>query len=134
MYLALLNESEKVEFLELAYNLATIDGNYSEAEKNMIAGYCQELQIEFDEKVMVNPMDELIKKIAQNSNEKTKKIIIFELIGLAMADENYDNDERKIIANMENEFDVHGNFANACENILNEYITFQNRINSLVIG
>ena len=134
MYLALLNENEKVEFLELAYNLATIDGDYSEAEKNMIAGYCQELQIEFDEKAMVNPMDELIKKIAQNSNEKTKKIIIFELIGLAMADENYDNDERKIIANMENEFGVPGNFANTCENILNEYITFQNRINSLVIG
>ena len=51
-----------------------------------------------------------------------------------MADGNYDNDERKIVANMEAEFGVPSNFADTCENILNEYITFQNRINSLVIG
>lgn len=134
MYLALLNKNEKVVFLGMAYNLATVDGDYSEAEKNIIDGYCQELQIVFDEKTMINPMDDLIKKIAQNSSERTKKIIIFELIGLAMADGNYDNDERKIVANMEAEFDVSSNFADTCESILNEYITFQNRINSLVIG
>ncbi len=134
MYLTLLNENEKAVFLGMAYNLAIVDGDYSKAEKNIIDGYCQELQIVFNEKTMIKPMDDLIKNIAQNSSEKTKKIIIFELIGLAMADGNYDNNERKIVANMETEFGVFGNFADTCESILNEYITFQNRINSLVIG
>lgn len=34
MYLALLNESEKAVFLGMTYNLATVDGDYSDSEKS----------------------------------------------------------------------------------------------------
>ena len=97
MYLALLNESEKTIFLGMAYNMATVDGDYSDSEKAMINGYCQELQCQFDEKTMVKPMESLIQTIKIDSSERAKKIIIFELIGLAMADGKYDSDERKLI-------------------------------------
>ena len=134
MYLALLNEEEKISFLGMAYNLATVDGDYSETEKNVINGYCQELQILFDEKTMIKPMGDLINEIAMNSSERTKKIFIFELIGLAITDGNYDNDERQIIAKIESGFGVSSDFADMCESILNEYLAFQNRLNNLIIG
>ena len=134
MYLALLNESEKTVFLGIAYNMATVDGDYSDSEKAMINGYCQELQCQFDEKTMVKPIESLIQTIKIDSSEKAKKIIIFELIGLAMADGNYGSDERKLISQMLTEYNIDSDFANKCECILNEYIGFQGRINGLVLG
>ena len=134
MYLALLNESEKAVFLGMTYNLATVDGDYSDSEKVMIDGYCQELQCQFDEKTMLKPMDSLIQTIKVGSSDKVKKIFIFELVGLAMSDGNYDNNERKIIGQMLNEYNIDFSFANKCEEILSEYIDFQGRINELVLG
>ena len=134
MYLSLLNESEKAVFLGMAYNIANIDGDYSDAEKSMINGYCQELQCQFDEKSMIKPMESLVQTIKVGSNEIVKKIFVFELIGLGMADGNYDNNERKFISQMIEEYNLDYDFANKCEGILNEYIRFQGKINELVFG
>ena len=132
MYLSLLNKEEKEVFLGMAYHLASVDGNYSEEEKAMIDGYCQELQCTFDEETMIKPIGELRKRI-KNSSEKTKKIFIFELVGLAMADGKYDNDEKEIIGQMIMEYGLNSDFASKCESLLNEYIEFQSRINNLVL-
>lgn len=133
MYLALLNEKEKEMFLGAAFNLVAVDGDYSDEEKVVINGYCQEMQCIFDEKTMVKPMDELIKDIKSNSDNKIKKIFVFELIGLAMADENYDEDERALINKLEVEFDIGIGFAKKCEAILSEYIAFQTKLNQLIL-
>lgn len=133
MYLALLSEKEKEMFLGVAFNLAAVDGDYSDEEKTVINGYCQEMQCIFDEKTMVKPMDVLIKDIKSNSDNRIKKIFVFELIGLAMADGNYDEDERALINKLEVEFDIGLGFAKKCETILNEYIAFQTKLNQLIL-
>jgi hypothetical protein len=133
MYLSVLNSEEKALFLGLSYNLATSDGVYSTEEKATIAGYCQEMQTTFDEEKMVKPTDEIIHVLSEKSTEKTKKIIVFEAIGLAMADNNYDDGERKIVLDMEKEFGLASGFAAKCEAVLKEYISFQNKINALVL-
>jgi len=134
MYLTLLNEKEKEAFLGLAYNLAAADGNYSDEEKDVISGYCEEMQYKFDEKSMVKSTDTLLNMVNANSSEKTKKIIIFELVGLAMADNNYDEDERALISLMEKKFSIDIGYANKCEEELNKYIEFQQKLNQIVIG
>ncbi|MDY6232139.1 hypothetical protein [Peptostreptococcus porci] len=134
MYLALLTEREKIVFLGMAYNIATIDGDYSDAEKAMINGYCHELQCQFDENTMIKPMESLIQAIKVNSSEKTKKIFVFELIGLSLADVNYGSDERKLISQMLTEYNIDSDFANKCESMVSEYIGFQGRINKLILG
>lgn len=134
MYLALLNENEKAAFLGMAYNLVIVDGDYSDAENAVMNGYCQELQFTFDENTMIKPMETLIQFVKDNSNDNIKKIFIFELIGLAMADSNYDNDERKVISQMMSEYNIDADYAKNCESILNEYIEFQGKINKLVLG
>lgn len=43
MYLAVLSKEAKELFLGLAFDLASADGNYSDEEKVIINGYCQEM-------------------------------------------------------------------------------------------
>lgn len=135
MYLALLSEKEKEIFLNVAFNLVTADGDYSDEEKAVIAGYCQEMQYTytFDKKRTVKSIDVLINDIRSNSDNKIKKIFVFELIGLAMADGNYDESERNLINKLEMEFDIDLGFARDCETVLNEYIAFQTKLNQLIL-
>ncbi len=134
MYLALLNEKEKELFLGLAYNLAYIDGNYSDKEQKLINEYCQEMQIQFAAETMVKSVDDIISAINQMSNDKIKKIFLLELIGLAMIDGNYDDSEKKIVYKMGKEFDLEVDFISGCENVISEYISFQERMNQLIFG
>lgn len=134
MYLALLNDKEKELFLGLAYGLAASDGEYSEAERATIAGYCQEMMVGFDETTMIKQIDDIIVEFAQIASDKVKKIIIFEAIGLAMSDNSYDTSEREIIRKMSGSFGVEVDYADTCEAMLNEYISFQNKLNTMVIG
>ena len=133
MYLSILNQKEKELFLELAYNLASADGDYSSKENALINGYCQEMQIEFEVKMMTRSLDYIISTIKKESSIIVKKIFVFELIGLAMVDKNYDESERDLIGRLENELGMEANFASECEKILNEYISFQEKINQLVL-
>lgn len=134
MYLALLKEEHKELFLGLAFNLALADGDYSDEEKAVIASYCQEMKIVFNKEKMVRPVNELISRINLLCDIQEKKIIVFETIGLAMSDYNYDERERKLIKLMTDTFDLGDGFTNECESILNEYISFQGEINKLIIG
>ena len=133
MYLALLNSDEKEMFLGLAYNLATVDGDYSDEEKNVIIGYCQEMQCEFDEKTMIKPNEHILNKINAISDKRAKKIVIFELIGLAMADGKYDDNERELLKKLAEGFNIELSFLKKCENELDRYIEFQVQLNKLVL-
>ncbi|GAA0790212.1 hypothetical protein [Hathewaya limosa] len=133
MYLAILNSEEKELFLSLAHGLALAEGDFGDEEKATIEGYCREMNISPIKKENIKSLEETIKSLGEISDERIKKIIIFEAIGLAMADNNYDDNERKIVVNMEKVFKLNKGFANDCEMILNEYISFQNRINYLIL-
>lgn len=133
MYLAKLSKEEKELFLGIAYNLVYIDGVYSTEEQEMMDEYCHEMQIEFKQETMTKPIEELIDVIKNKCDIKVKKIVVFEAVGLAMVDGNYDDDERTFILNMQKEFGIDKEFEKQCETILQEYIKFQERINELVI-
>nr|WP_304430005.1 hypothetical protein [uncultured Acetatifactor sp.] len=135
MYLASLSQEEKELFLGLALVLAASDGEYSDDEKTIIEGYCQEMQLSIDqEKTIMKSVDDLIGKLSVFSNEKSKRILVFEAIGLAMADGHYDKREKELITKIEKELNMETEFANKCEAVMNEYILFQGRINELILG
>jgi tellurite resistance protein len=134
MYLAILSAEEKELFLELAYNLATSDGIYSDEEKEYMRCYCHEMQCEFNENMIVRSVKQIIERYNEISDLKGKKIIVFEAIGLAMADGNFDEGERNILIGIENEFCIEKGFVDKCEKVINEYISFQSKINNLVLG
>lgn len=133
MYLSTLSNEEKALFLGLAYDLATIDGDYSEAEQITINGYCQEMQIVFDKSKMVKAIDNIVETLCKQASDRVKRIVVFEAIGLAMADNNYDDKEREVIYQMAYAFGLGNDFCKKCEELLNEYIIFQNKINTLIL-
>lgn len=134
MYLAVLSTEEKELFLGLAYNLSVSDGTYSEEEKTIMQSYCQEMQCDFDVNTMVRPLNQIIARLNEIADLRVKKIIIFEAIGLTMADGTYGESERTILSDIEKEFDVEKDFGDTCEKILKEYISFQTKINQLILG
>lgn len=134
MYLANLNHENKKLFLELAYHLASSDGDYSESEQAMISCYCDEMHLPSDFKPHTKSVDDVISRLNILCTDTEKKIIIFEAIGLALADSNYDKSERAIVSQMCTVFGLEESFSGDCERILNEYIQFQNRVNKIVLG
>lgn len=134
MYLALLGKEEKELFLGLAYNMAASDGYYSDVEKETIAEYCKEMQIDFNENTMIKPIEKLLNRFNEISDGKIKKIIVFELIGLAMVDNNYNVEEKKLMKKIEEAFGIEQGFDEKCELIISEYISFQQKINQLILS
>lgn len=133
MYLGLLKEKQKELFLELAYNLASIDGNYSDKEKALIEEYCKEMKMDYLKEERIHSINELVSKMNLLCSDKEKKIIVFESIGLAMIDRNYDESERKVVKLMIDTFGLEKGFDDKCELMVNEYISIQERINNLII-
>lgn len=133
MYLLLLKQEQKISFLELAYRLAMADGCYSDSEKAVMDCYCAEMGVGFDPQTMVRSADEIIEEMS-TYGEREKKIIVFEAIGLAMADADYDQMERNMVKGMAEKFRLDPNFSQQCEEVLNEYLTVQNRINAIVVN
>lgn len=133
MYLTLLSQKEKEIFMNLAFNLSVADGDFSEAEKSVLEGYCQEMQCSFDKSLMTKTTEELVEEIAQSSEDKIKRIFVFELIGLAVIDGKYDEREQKVVEKMVKMFALDIGYAQNCENLIKEYIDFQTKINQTVL-
>lgn len=134
MYLSLLKEEQKGVFLELAYEMAFLDNDFSEQEKLMIESYCNEMRMEVPPVIRARSMAELIETIKEAWEEREKKIVLFEIIGLAMIDSNYDEEERKSIVSMAEIFGLTDEFRDECEILLKEYVEMQSRMNTLILG
>ncbi len=123
MFLSLLNEKQKLLFLGLVYDLASFDGDYSDAEKLMISSYCQEMQMKFDQNNVVKSSNEIIESMNAECGVREKKIIVFEAIGLALTDNNYDVSEKEFIASMISKLNIEKDYDVKCENVLRDYIS-----------
>lgn len=132
MYLSMLSTEKKELFLDLALTIVYADGDYSNEEKVVLESYCQEMNIDFERDKPTLPLNKLLDKIAKITNIQEKKIIVFESIGLSMADNDFDGNERKIIHLMSLYFCLDEDFLSNCETIIGEYMLLQNRINNLI--
>lgn len=133
MYLSILKETEKKMFLHLAYALSSADGNMADEEKTMIDHYCEEMGIEKSTPTIVDK-SKIVNELDMVTELQSKKIIIFELIGLAIADNSYDEAEKQFISKAVSQFGLSQEFMDSCEAIISEYLSFQNKINNLILG
>ena len=93
--------------------------------------------MEMEMELKVEDVDKDLNHVIRNINliceKREKKIIVFELIGLAMADSKYDEEERTIINNALAVFGLESNFADYCEKKLTEYFDLQNELNTSIL-
>ena len=91
------------------------------------------MNTEYDPTISKKEVSEIIQLLNAMCTNKEKKIIIFETIGLALVDGNYDKTERTIIEQIAKTFEVKESYTKECEQLLEEYLKLQNRINQTVL-
>lgn len=87
MFLKELNHEEAVAFANLLDQFASVDDVIAREEKRLIEDYINELGLS-NGKIGILSYNEVM-NILKRSRERIKRIIYFELIGLALVDGNY---------------------------------------------
>lgn len=134
MYLPLLKENEKELFLGLAHGVSLLDGTLGNEEQQMLESYCAEMGVSIKLLHNISPLDTVVDQLSLNSSMLTKKIIIFEIVGLAMSDGSYDNVEKDFIASLIPKFNLSNDYLSQCESYISDYMNLQSKINALVMG
>jgi len=95
MLLMKLDNREKFAFLQLAYYIAYIDGEFEKKEENIIEEYCAEMGIEkIDFNIDDFNLEETLKDI---KSQYSKKIVTLELMILIHSDDRFDTLEEEIL-------------------------------------
>ena len=104
MILKELNKEESICFLNLVSIFTKVDNKFAKEEKVLVHEYKEELGINSEE-IQTMEYDDIIKKL-NNSSDKSKLIIYFELVGLALVDGDYENEEVDFLEKIAYEFKI----------------------------
>lgn len=132
MYLSIINETIKPHFLILAKSLCKIDGVYDDKERATISAYCKEMGIA-DTDFSAKDLKETITYLDTNCSKQEKKIIVFELVGLACVNHAFTKDERELIHLASTSFNLSKDYVDDCEKLIQQYFNFQESIDKLVM-
>lgn len=103
MFLNVMEVEERKKFLELAFKLAQIDGDYAEEEEEIINSYKAELGITEIEDTL--SIDELISYFS-SKNDTVKKVVLFEVYGMIRADDKTEKSEEEVFDNIKSQFNI----------------------------
>lgn len=104
MFLKELNKDESMCFLNLVSIFAKVDNKFAKEEKVLVDEYREELGIHTEE-IKTIEYDEII-NILKESSDRSKKIIYFELVGLALVDGEYEDEEIDFLEKIAAEFNI----------------------------
>lgn len=104
MFLNELKENEAKAFINLVNKFANIDEVFAKEEKELIEDYLEELNLD---KNSVNSMElEDIIKEFKSASDRTRLIVYFELVGLALVDGDYGDKEVDFLDEIAVAFDI----------------------------
>ncbi|MDO5038758.1 hypothetical protein [Clostridium sp.] len=104
MFLKELNNKEAIAFINLVNEFANIDHVLAREEKRLIKDYLKELNLDLS-KIGAVSYDEAL-EILKNSKERIKRIVYFELVGLALVDGNYGEVEVDYLDKIATDLDI----------------------------
>ena len=134
MFLEFLNDELKEMCIELAINLASSDGNFSQKERLLIEGYCTDAGVDYDFRKEVLPLQAIIEYLVIEANITEKKIIVFEMTRLAVIDNVFHENEKDFINDLAVQFGIEEDFVHKCEETVEEYVAVQEKMNLLVLN
>lgn len=85
MFLAKLSLTKRNAFLDAALRIATADGQYSKGELDFITSACDEMGIKYRKEIKLS-YDAAVIELNAGSTPEVKKQLLFELVGIAYAD------------------------------------------------
>ncbi|KGN80010.1 hypothetical protein HQ35_06610 [Porphyromonas cangingivalis] len=122
MFLSSLNPTEKGNFMKLAVAVTKANGVVEESEKQMLSAYANEMQISLCCLKEQGNTAEIIEQFAKKSTTQIKRIVFLELLALAFADGNYAIDEKALIQQLAEAFDIDPNFIEQAINLEDAYV------------
>ena len=127
MFLNQLNKKEKETFMSLSVHVANANGILANEEKEMIQEYCREMGLDsFDEKNAV-PMEDVL-AVFKQSDLHIRKIVLFEMLGLAYADGEYEDTEDDFVMQFAAAIGLDKETVEAQETLLVEYLEILKKI------
>ena len=124
MFLNELSKNEGIAFMQLVKSLANSDNTFAKEEKNLYSDYLQELDIKENEVPGDSDLNSIYSTL-KDSTERNRNIIYFELIGLALIDGEYDENEVKLLEEIGEHLEIKRNkrisFANYFQNFVDVY-------------
>lgn len=132
MFLHLLNNEQKELFLDLAIKAAEANGVVELEEKNLLKAFSIEMQIPSRYKTE-KTTDEILAQLSKISNEREKKILSFELIGILLADGTYDDKEKVFITQISEQSNIPIDEIEKMINVIDEYKAVYNKICDIVL-
>lgn len=106
MFLGELNDVCKKAFWRLSNYMIAVDSEIEESEMAMLNEYKKELRCNYEvEKVSAEEASEILKELS-TCDSRTKKIIYFELLGLAYADADYAKEEKSAMRELQSSLGV----------------------------
>ena len=131
MYLRPLNNEQKKKYLDLALAAATANDVLEDAEKTLLAAYADEMSIDVN-KASQMPVEEICRKLKNISNSKELNQISFEIVGMMISDNEYDDAEKAFISKMAEIFEIPMSRIDEMFNCVNAYSELIKRINVLM--
>lgn len=97
MYLNKLSGEQKELFLDLCIHASLSNHNFDDIEKSYIRDYCEEMRLDTVRYEAQKGIDEAVERLALISTTSELKIVIFELMGLILSDDVYDEQEQEFM-------------------------------------
>ena len=112
MFLNLLNNNEKIAFMELAYYAATANGIIDFFEKEMLDSYRKELGVEYIGEDFMTKVREIDSCLIQfkNSTAISKKAVYVELLSVCLSDKDFDISEQDFMNRIKEELSLDYSF------------------------
>lgn len=133
MYLNLLNEEAKEVFLDLCINLAESDDDFCQKEKNLIDQFCQEMNIKHRYMAKLS-LDKSLNRLNELCDERGKRAVTAEIIGLVIADEVISDSESKILQQITEKFSISHIEMEKLRGLVNELYELYKRFNLFLNG
>lgn len=131
MFLNQLNQKEKETFMSLSVHVANSNGFLADEEKEMIQEYCREMGLDsFNVKDAV-PMEDVL-TVFKQSDLHIRKIVLFEILGLAYADGEYEDTEDDFIIQFATAIGLNKETVEEQETLLVEYLEILKKIVQIV--
>ncbi len=121
MFLNKLTSAEKEAFVSLSVHAAKVNGIVEDAEYEMIEEYCKEMGIVFFDAKNIIEMDRIV-GVFKDAEEKNKKIVLLEIIGLLHADSNYDEKEKSFAVEFAKKIGLTEDDVNIQSGLIDKYL------------
>ena len=131
MFLRPLNNEQKELFLSLALAAASANNVLEDSERALLAAYADEMSIDVN-KASQMPVEQISRKLKEISNTKELNQISFEIVGMMMSDNEYDDDEKAFISKIAEIFEIPLNRIDEMFSCVNAYSELIKKINVLM--